>query len=47
MNLQAVIAIVIVLAAAFYIGRKLWRSAQGKGDGACEKCEPMEGKKGK
>jgi hypothetical protein len=47
MNLQAVIAIVIVLGAAFYVGRKLWRSAKGKGDGACEKCGPMEGKKGK
>jgi hypothetical protein len=47
MNLQTIIAIIIVLAAAFYVGRKLWRSAKGEGDGACEKCGPMDGKKGK
>jgi hypothetical protein len=47
MNLQAVVAILIVLGAAFFIGRRLWRSAKGKSDGSCDKCGPMEGRKGK
>ena len=47
MDIQTIIAIVIVLGAAFFVGRKLWRSAKGESDGACDKCGPMEGKKGK
>jgi hypothetical protein len=47
MNLQVVIAILIVLGAAFFIARRLWRSAKGHPDCACDKCGPMEGKKGK
>jgi hypothetical protein len=45
MNAQAVIAIAIVLGAAYYVGRRLWRSARGKSGGACDKCGPLEGKK--
>jgi hypothetical protein len=44
MNIQAVIVVVIVVGAAFFIGRRLWRSAKGESDGACDKCGPMEGK---
>jgi len=47
MDTQAIIAILVVLGAAFFVVRRLWRSAKGESDGACDKCGPMEGKKGK
>jgi hypothetical protein len=38
MNAQAWIVAAIVAAAAFFLIRRLRRSAQGKPDGSCDKC---------
>jgi hypothetical protein len=45
MDIQTLIAAAIVLAAAFFIARRLWRSAHGHSDGACDKCAPGEAKR--
>ena len=47
MDYQLLIVIVIVAGAAFFIGRRMWRSSRGHADGACDKCAPGEGKHGK
>jgi hypothetical protein len=42
MDLQSLAVGVIIGAAAVYLGRMLWRSAKGEGEGHCEKCGEMK-----
>ncbi len=42
MDAQTLIVIAIAALAAFYLARRLWRNAQGEGDGACDKCTPIK-----
>jgi hypothetical protein len=38
MNWQALLVGAIVGAAAYHVGRLLWRTWKGDGDGHCDKC---------
>jgi len=42
MNAQSFVVGLIIGAAAVYLGRMLWRSAKGEGDGHCDKCGEMK-----
>jgi uncharacterized membrane protein len=44
--LQAILLILVFVAALFYLGRFMYRQASaGKNDGQCEKCLPGESTK--
>ena len=44
MDFQQIAALAIVMVAAFFLARRLWREAQGKGDGECRGCGGACGK---
>lgn len=39
MSAQDAVAIALVAAAAFFVGRRLWRNWKGQAEGACDRCE--------
>ena len=44
--MQEVLVLILVLAAAFFIGKRLYDNFRHKkGDAGCEKCEPSPAKK--
>jgi hypothetical protein len=45
-HLQNIIVFAVIAAAAFYLARRMARSAQGHSDGACGKCACGDKKSG-